>query len=111
MRSIHVPPDQLEGQYQVFHGETNEGAILLRMARKYKRLLYHNRIIFFDKCSIDPEARLIVLKYRTEYGVHAYNKLAERCKELLEEQESWLHQVYKSRATYIFQKDLSCIVG
>jgi hypothetical protein len=42
--------------------------------------------------------------------VHAYEKLAERCKELLVEQESWLHQVYKStalfRATHIFQKDL-----
>jgi hypothetical protein len=80
MRSIHVPPDQLEGQYQVCHGETNEDAILLRMASKHRRLLYHNRIIFFDKCSIDPEARLIVLKYRTEYGVHAYKTLAERCK-------------------------------
>jgi hypothetical protein len=72
MRSIHVPADQLEGQYQVFRGESNEGAILLRMERKYRRLLYHNRIPFFDKCSIDSEARPIVLKYRAEYGVHAY---------------------------------------
>jgi len=88
MRSIHVPPDQLEGQYTVFHGETNEDAILLRMARKYRRLLSHHRIIFFTKCNIDPEARPIALKYRAGYGVHAYEKLAERCKELLEEQES-----------------------
>ena len=103
MRSIRVQPDHLEGQYQVFHGESNEDAILLRMARKYRRLLYHNRILFFDKCSIDPEARPIVLKYRAEYDVHAYEKLAERCKELLVEQES-----YKStalfRATNIFSK-------
>jgi hypothetical protein len=68
MRSIHVPPDQLE----VFHGESNEDEILLRMARKYRRLLYHNRILFFDKCSIDPEVRTIVHKYRAENGVHAY---------------------------------------
>ena len=47
-----------------------------------------NRIPFFDKCSIDPEAISTVHKYRAEYGVHAYEKLAERCKELLEEQES-----------------------
>jgi 3-deoxy-D-manno-octulosonic acid (KDO) 8-phosphate synthase len=84
MRSIHVPPDQLE----LSHGESNEDEILLRMARKYRRLLYQNRIPFFDKCSIDPEARSTVHKYRAEYGVHAYEKLAERCKELLEEQES-----------------------
>ena len=84
MRSIHVPPDQLE----VFHGESNEDEILLRMARKYRRLLYHNRILFFDKCSIDPEVRSIVHKYRAEHGVHAYEKLAERCKKLLVEQES-----------------------
>jgi hypothetical protein len=64
------------------------------MARKYRRLLYHNRILFFDKCSIDPEARPIVLKYRAEYDVHAY-ELAERCKELLLEQES-----YKSTALF-----------
>jgi len=73
------------------------------MARKNRRLLYHNRILFFDKSSIDPEARPIVLKYRAEYGVHAYEKLAERCKELLVEQES-----HKStalfRATNIFSK-------
>ena len=84
MRSIHVPPDQLE----LSHGESNEDEILLRMARKYRRLLYQTRIPFFDKCSIDPEARSTVHKYRAEYGVHAYEKLAERCKELLEEQES-----------------------
>ena len=77
MRSIHVPPDQLE----VFHGESNEDEILLRMARKYRRLLYHNRILFFNKCSIDPEVRSIVHKYRAENGVHAYEKLAERCKQ------------------------------
>lgn len=78
----------LEGQYQVVHGETNEDAILLRMARKYRRLLYHHRIIFFTKCNIDPEARPIALKYRAEYGVYADEKLEERCKDLLEEEES-----------------------
>ena len=86
MRSIHVPPDQLE----LSHGESNEDEILLWMARKYRRLLYQNRIQFFDKCSIhvDPEAISTVHKYRAEYAVHAYDKLAERYKELLEEQES-----------------------
>ena len=82
MMSIQVPPDQLE----LFHGESNEDEILLRMAKKYRRLLYQNRILFFVKCSIDPEARSTVYKYRAEYGVHAYEKLAERCNELLEEQ-------------------------
>ena len=82
MRSIQVPPDQLE----LFHGESHEDAILLRMAKKYRRLLYQNRLLFFVKCSIDPEGRSTVHKYRAEYGVHAYEKLAERCKELLEEQ-------------------------
>jgi hypothetical protein len=51
MRSIQVPPDQLE----LFHGESHEDAILLRMAKKYRRLLYQNRLLFFVKCSIDPE--------------------------------------------------------
>jgi 3-deoxy-D-manno-octulosonic acid (KDO) 8-phosphate synthase len=58
------------------------------MAKKYRRLLYQNRLLFFVKCSIDPEGRSTVHKYRAEYGVHAYEKLEERCKELLEEQES-----------------------
>ena len=100
MRSIQVPPDQLE----LFHGESNQDEILLRMAKKYRRLLYQNRIIFFVKCNIDPEARSTVYKYRAEYGVHAYEKLAERCKELLEEQ-SWLHRLQINalfRATNIF---------
>jgi hypothetical protein len=40
-----------------------------------------NEVLFFDKCSIDPEVRSIVHKYRAENGVHAYEKLAERCKQ------------------------------
>ncbi|MCS5550478.1 MAG: hypothetical protein NZ811_03065 [Gammaproteobacteria bacterium] len=88
MRSIHVPPDQVEGQYELYHGEIDEDAILLRMARKYKRQLYYNTIIFYTKISIDPESSHTVLKYRAEYGPYAYKKLAARSKELLEEQES-----------------------
>jgi hypothetical protein len=38
------------------------------MARKYRRLLYHHRIIFFTKCNIDPEAR----------PIHALSKYAKK---------------------------------
>lgn len=115
MRSIHVPPDQVEGQYELYHGEIDEDAILLRTARKYKRQLYNNTIIFFTRCSIDPEARPTVLKYRAEYGPHAYKKNWQRDAKNCWRNRSLDFIVNKStalfRATHIFQKDSDCVVG